>query len=96
MRVTNQIVFGRIQYQDTIIHQLQHVLVARNDVDAVRLFDGFTSEGADYVVGLVAGEFQDGDAIGFQCPADVGQLLCQVARHFRTVGFVSGIFYFLE
>ncbi len=96
MGVTNQIIFRRIQHQDTIIHQLQHVLVARNDIDAVRLFDGFTSEGADYVVGLVAGEFKDRDAVSFQGTADVGQLLCQVARHFRTVGFVSGIFYFLE
>ena len=94
--IANQIIFGRIQHQDTIIHQLQHVLVAGNDVYPVRLFDGFAGQGSDYVVGLVSGEFEDGDAVGFQGTADVGQLLCQVAGHFRTVGFVSGIFYFLE
>ena len=96
MGIANQIVFRRIQHQDTIVDELQHVLVAGDYIHAVRLFDSFACQGADYVVGLVAGEFKDGDAVGLQGASDIRQLLCQVAGHFGAIGFVAVIFYFLE
>jgi len=40
---------------------------------------GFAGEGADDVVGLEAGEFEDWDAIGLERAADVGDLLSEIS-----------------
>src|SRR5579883_1722982 len=45
-------------------------------------------DGADDVVGLIAGEFEHRDAHGVEEAADVRDLFGEILRHFRTVGFV--------
>ncbi len=57
---------------------------------------GFAGQGADDVVGLEAGEFEDGDAIGFEGAADVGNLLGKILGHGGAVGFVAFVFDFGE
>jgi len=43
-RIGNQIVLGRIEHEDAVIDQLQHVLVAGNYIDKVLLLGGFAGE----------------------------------------------------
>ena len=57
---------------------------------------GFASQCADHVVGLVASEFEDRNAVSFEGSSDVGQLLRQVSGHFFAIGLVALIFDFLE
>ena len=48
------VVLGRIQHGNVIVHQLQHVLVARDDDHVEAGFGGLAAERADHVVRLVA------------------------------------------
>ena len=75
---------------------MQHVLIAGNHIDQVRLRHGFARQGANDIIGLIAGEFEDWDAVRFQRPANIGQLLRQVSRHLATIRLVAAIFDFLE
>ena len=94
--IADEIVFGRIEDGDFVADELQHVLVAGDDEDGVRGGGGFAGEGADDIVGLVAFELEDGNAIGFEGAADVGDLLDEVGRHFGAVGLVALVLLFFE
>ena len=95
-RITNQIIFRRVQDEDFVVDQLHHVLVAGDDIDRMRGLGSFARQGADYVVGFESREFQDRNAIGLQRAPDVGHLLDQILRHGCAVGFVSLVFDFGE
>src|SRR6202166_2374398 len=92
--VADEIVFGRIQDLIVVINELHHVFVAADDVDGVVYGGGFSGQGADYVVGLEAREFENRNAVGFECAANVGNLLREVLWHCGAVGFVSLVFDF--
>ena len=62
----------------------------------MRLRRRLPREGADHVIGLEAGIFQHGNAIGLNGAANVGQLLRQIRRHLRAVGFIAAVFFFPE
>ena len=51
---------------------------------------------ADDIVGFVASELKDRNAIGLERPAGCMELLRQVSGHFAAIGFVSLIFDFLK
>ena len=70
-----------------IVHQLQHVLVARDDYN-IRDFGGAIGQRADHIVRLEARELQNRNAHGFERAADVGNLFTEVGRHLSAVGFV--------
>jgi hypothetical protein len=55
-----------------------------------------SDESADDIVGLEAGEFEDGNAIGFEGTANVGNLLGKVLGRGSAIGFVSLVFDFSE
>ncbi len=96
VRVADQVVLGRIQYQDAIVDQLQHVLVARDHIHQIRLRGGLAGQGADHVIGFVAREFEDGNAVSLERAPDVGHLLHQFRRHLTAIGLVAVIFDFLK
>ena len=75
---------------------MQHVLVAGNHVDQVLLRGGFAGQSADDIVGFIAGEFEDGDAVGLERAANVRHLLHQLGGHLAAVGFVAVVLDFLE
>ena len=79
-----------------VVHQLQHVFVAGNDINGVAPGDRLLSKRADDIVGLIALLFEDGDAVCIQRAAYVGQLLHQVPGHLGTIGLIAGVFDFLE
>ena len=79
-----------------LVHKLQHVFVARNHVHGIRLSDSLSRQRADNVVGFVASKLEDGNSVGFERPADIGQLLRQVPGHFFAISFVALILDFLE
>ncbi len=87
--VADQVVLGRIQDLNVFIDELHHVFVAGDNVDGVLRGRGFPGEGADDVVSLKAGKFEDGDTVGFEGAADVGNLLGEILGHGRTVRFVA-------
>ena len=87
-RVADQIFLRRIEHQDPVVHQLQHVLITGHDKHRIGLFGSLERQGADHVIRFIALEFQDGDAVRFEGAADVGQLLRQVGRHLAAIGFV--------
>ena len=89
--IADQIVLGRIQHTDFVVHQLQHVLVAGNDVDGIGFRGSLAGQRADYVIRLVALGLQDGNAVGLERAADVGHLLCQVFGHLFAIGLVAAI-----
>src|SRR6266446_8113367 len=64
--VADQIVLRRIQDLNVSIDELHHVFVTGDDIDGVLRGSGFAGESADDVVGLKAGKFKDGDAVGFE------------------------------
>ncbi len=90
--VADEIVFGGIQDENIVVDELHHVLVAGNYEDGMRCGRGFAGESADDIVGLEAGEFEDGDAVGLEGAADVGNLLGKILGHGGAVGFVSLVF----
>ena len=94
--VADQIVFGWIEHANVVAHQLQHVLIAGDDENRMRLRRCLPRQGADHVISLEAGIFQHRDAIGLDGAADVGQLLCQIGRHLGAVRLVASIFFFPE
>src|SRR6202051_3200886 len=94
--VADQIVFGRVQDLHVVVDELHHVFIAGDNVDAIIRGGGFAGEGSDHVIGLEAGEFEDGDAVGFEGAADVGNLLRKILGHGGAVGFVAFVFDFGE
>ena len=91
LAIEDQVVFYRIEHLHLAGDQLQHVFVVRDHEDIVALFGGLPGQGADHIIGLKTLGLQDGDAKGFQRPADEGQLLGQVRGHFGAVGFVTTV-----
>ena len=71
-------------------HQLTVVLVGRHHVDVVAGRSPLLREGADHVVGLIALDFENRDAHGFEHPLDVGHRDEYVLRSFGAVGLVFG------
>ena len=89
--VANQVVLGRVQDTDSFVHQLQHVFIAGDDVDRVRLGGGFFGERADHVVCLVAFGLQNRNAVSLQRSADVRDLLGQIAGHLGAIGLITAV-----
>ena len=94
--VADQIVFGRVEHADVVVHQLQHVFVARHDEHRIRFRGRFSRQRSDHVVGFIAFELQNWDAISFERAPNVRNLLHQIAWHLGAIGFVSAIFGFFE
>ena len=94
--VADQIVFRWIEHANVVAHQLQHVLIAGDDENRMRLRRCLPREGADHVIGFKAGIFQHGNAVGLNGAANVGQLLRQIGRHLRAVRLVAAVFFFPE
>ncbi len=95
-RIADQIVFRRIQHLHFVVHQLQHVFVARNDKHRMRFRRRFSRQRSNHIVGFVTLELQNRDAISLQRPPNVGNLLRQVRGHLGAVCLVAAIFRFLE
>jgi hypothetical protein len=57
---------------------------------------GFAGQGADHVIGFVARQFEDRNAICLERAPDVGHLLHQFRRHLAAIGLIAVIFNFLE
>ena len=89
--VEDQVVLGGVEDADVLVDELHHVLVGGDDVDVVSLLGEAAGEGADDVVGFVAGEVEDGNVEGFEGAADVGLLLGEVWRSFGAGGLVAGV-----
>ncbi len=94
-RVVPDVFLHRVVHMDPIVHQLQHVLVARND-HHIRHFRSAAGQRADHVIRLESRELENGDAHGFERAPDVGDLLAQIWRHFGAVGLVLLVHLFAE
>ncbi len=72
-------------------HQLQHVLVARYDhhIGIVPLL-GLARHRSNHIVRFKAGELQNGNPHRLQNLPNVGNLLDEVFRCFRTIRLVLG------
>ena len=71
-------------------YQLPVVLVGRHHVDVVAGRSPLLREGADHVVGLIALDFENRDAHGFEHPLDIGHRNEYVLRSLGAVGLVFG------
>ncbi len=74
--------------RDPGLDELHQVLVGGDQHHLVAGLGRAAGEGAQHVVRLVAGELQDGDAVGLQHPADQRDLALQVLRHRAAVRLV--------
>jgi len=88
-RVTDQVVFLRIEDADAVADKLVHVLVRGDDEHLVSGDSGFVRERADHIVSLVVLLLDHRDAIRRERALDVGHLLPQVRRHLRAIGLVT-------
>ena len=95
-RVADQVVFRRVKHQNAIINELQHVLIAGDDVHQIGLHCSFLRQRANNVVGLIASELENRNSIGFERAANIGKLLCQVTGHLAAICFVASVFNLLE
>jgi hypothetical protein len=68
------VIFHGVEHAHVVVHQLEHVFVARHNGDFDALLDRLFRESADDVVGLEAVVFDDGDAHGLESLADPGDL----------------------
>ena len=90
--IREQVVLRWIQHPHPVVDQLHHVFVAGDDEDGIILLGGLARQGADHVVGLEARCLEDGNTIGLERAADVGNLLGQVFGHLGAVGLVALVF----
>ena len=87
-RVVPFIVFGGVEHRHFVRDELQQVLVARNDDYFESLPLRRAGQRPDHVIRLETGILQNGNPHGLQHPPHQGDLLQQVGRCLRTVGFV--------
>ena len=88
--------FGGFRHADSVIDQLQHVFVAGNDIYGIRFRCRFPRQRSDHVVGFVTFELQNRNAIPFQRPPDVWNLLHQIAGHLGSIRLIAIILRFFE
>ena len=86
--IADQIVFRWIEDQDAVVHQLQHIFVAGDDVHRSSLCRGLFRKCADDVIGFVSGNFEYRNAIGFESTRNVRNLLGEISGHLAAVSFV--------
>ncbi len=77
-------------------HQLQHVLVVRDDIHRMPRLRSLRCQRADHVVGLKALRLQDRNMKRLQRAPDIRQLLRQVRRHLGAVGLVAAVVHLFE
>ena len=70
-------------------HQLPEVLVSRDHIGEKSLLLGLVGEGADDIVGLIALNLKDGDAVGLQDAFDVGDSHEDAFGRLFAVGLVG-------
>ncbi len=87
------VVLGRVQHGDLVGHQLQHVLVARNDHDLETRLRRLSAQRADHVVRLIARRLHNRNPQAFNQLLYVRNLLDQVRRSLGTVGLVVGVLF---
>ena len=75
----------------SLVDELHHVFVGRDDEDLVTKGCELAGESADDVIGFEAFVVEDGNAKGFECATDVGLLLDEVGWRFGAVGFVATV-----
>ena len=80
---------------NALVHQLQHVLVARYDHD-IKVLARAPCHGPDHIVGFEARVLQHWNAQGIEQTANIGDLLAQVRRHLGTIGLVARKLLFAE
>ena len=83
--------FEDVVQLQTRVHQLHEVLVPGDDPDLVSGLAGARRQGADDVVGLVAGDLEQLDAVRRDDPADVLQLLDHLLGGPLTGRLVFGV-----
>ena len=81
---------ARVEHADAVPHELKEVLVARDDRDAVGLGCRPLGDRADHIVGFVALVGENRDAERLAGAMDPRNLLGEIGRHGRAVGFVVG------
>jgi hypothetical protein len=84
------VVLVHVQGADVLVHELEHVLVAADDVDFHAGGLGAARQGADDVVGLEAGHLDDGDAEELEQLLDERHLQNEVLGHRLARDFVLG------
>ena len=89
--ITDEVVLGRIQDQHSVVHELQHILVAGNDVNNVASPCGLLCQGSDHIVSFISCVLENRNAVGFQGSSDVWQLLRQIGGHFAAISLVAEI-----
>ena len=52
--IADQVVFGRIEHADFVVHQLQHVFVTGNHIHGMARGRGLARQGPNYIIGLKA------------------------------------------
>jgi len=73
--VVEEDLLAGVEHADAVAgDELQHVLVGGHDDDVVARDVGLLRERADHVVGLEAGQLEDGDPVRGQSLADLGEL----------------------
>ena len=70
-------------------HQLPEVLVSRDHIGEKSLLLGLVGEGTDDIIGLIALNFKDGDAVGLQNAFDVGDSHEDAFGRLFAVGLVG-------
>ena len=86
--VVDHVVFHRIQHAGVVVHQLQHVLVARNNHHVHAAAFRPPRQGTDDIVRLEAGVFQHRNTHGIERFANPRNLRKQIRRRLRAIGFV--------
>ena len=90
-RVANQIVLWGIQDADAVADELQHVLVAGDDVHGISRCHCLMRQRADYVVGFESRLFQNGNTVCLKRAPNVGKLLRQIVRHLLAISLVAAV-----
>jgi hypothetical protein len=85
-----------VEDEHVVGHELQQVLVGRDDDDLEPLVHRLPGQGGDRVVGLVAGDLGHGEPKGLAHPPHPGDLHRQVVVHLRTVRLVFLVFLVAE
>ena len=75
---------------------MQHVFVAGYDEHGIRFRRGFPCQRSDHIVGFIAFELQNWDAISLQRAPDIWDLLHEVARHLGPIRLVASVLRFFE
>ena len=89
-RVVPRAVVSGIEHADAVAHELEEVLVHRDDGDVEAIGDGRFDQRADHIVGFVAIGGEDRDAERLAGGVHHRNLPGQLVRHRRAVGLVVG------